>query len=41
MTQYTFAVQGTHTLLNGQAFLVKGLRCSNALISDAATRGVL
>ena len=32
-----FSVQGTKTLLNGPEFLVKGLRCSNALISDAAT----
>jgi hypothetical protein len=37
MTQYKFTAQGTQTLLNGKAFLVKGLRCSNALISDAAT----
>jgi hypothetical protein len=32
-----FHVQSAVTLLNGRAFLVKGLRCSNALISDAAT----
>jgi hypothetical protein len=37
MGQTKFTVQGTQTLLNGQASLVKGLRCSNALISDAAT----
>jgi hypothetical protein len=36
MGQTQFTVQGTQTLLNGQACLVKGLRCSNALISDAA-----
>ena len=34
MTQNLFAVQGTQTTLNGQPFLVKGLRCSNALLSD-------
>ena len=37
MGQSRFTVQGTCTLLNGREFLVKGLRCSNALISDAAT----
>jgi hypothetical protein len=37
MTQHRFSVHGTETYLDGQPFLVKGLRCSNALISDAAT----
>jgi gamma-glutamyltranspeptidase/glutathione hydrolase len=32
--RYVFTVDGTKTLLNGQEILVKGLRCSNALISD-------
>jgi hypothetical protein len=37
MGQNRFSVQGTRTLLNGREFLVKGLRCSNALISGPAT----
>ena len=32
--RYTFTVRGNKTCLNGQNILVKGLRCSNALISD-------
>ncbi len=35
--KYAFSVRGTKTYLNGQEILVKGLRCSNALISDEAT----
>jgi len=35
--RYVFSVEGTKTLLNGQEVLVKGLRCSNALISDEST----
>ena len=35
--RYAFTVEGTKTLLNGQEVLVKGLRCSNALISDEST----
>jgi hypothetical protein len=31
---YVFTVRGEKTYLNGEEFLVKGLRCSNALISD-------
>ena len=31
---YTFTIKGEKTYLNGKEFLVKGLRCSNALISD-------
>jgi len=34
---YVFTVKGEKTYLNGQEFLVKGLRCSNALISDKTT----
>jgi len=33
-SRYTFTVRGDKTYLNGQNILVKGLRCSNALISD-------
>jgi len=33
-SRYTFTVRGDKTYLNGQKILVKGLRCSNALISD-------
>ncbi len=34
---HVFSVQGEKTYLNGTPFLVKGLRCSNALISDETT----
>lgn len=34
---YVFTVRNEKTYLNGQEFLVKGLRCSNALISDETT----
>ena len=34
---YVFTVKGEKTYLNGHEFLVKGLRCSNALISDGTT----
>ena len=37
MGRNVFTVRGTETLLNGSGFLAKGLRCSNALISDAKT----
>ena len=33
-SRYAFTVRGDKTYLNGQDILVKGLRCSNALISD-------
>ena len=36
MRTHRLSVEGTQTLLDGQPFLVKGLRCSNALVSDAA-----
>jgi hypothetical protein len=39
--KHTFSVQGTKTLLDGKDLLVKGLRCSNALISDAATEELI
>ena len=34
---YVFTVRGEKTCLNGREILVKGLRCSNALISDQET----
>lgn len=34
--QHVFSVEGERTLLDGRPFLVKGLRVSNALFSDAA-----
>jgi len=33
-SKYVFTVRGDKTYLNGQKILVKGLRCSNALVSD-------
>lgn len=38
---YIFSVSGDQVLLNGKAFKVLGLRCSNALISDATTRELI
>ena len=38
---YAFTVRGDKTFLNGQEFLVKGLRCSNALISDQTTQDLI
>ena len=35
-SRYTFAVRGEKTCLNGREILVKGLRCSNALVSEKA-----
>ena len=35
MTQHVFSVRGARTYLNDREFLAKGLRCSNALKSDA------
>lgn len=40
-SRYTFTIRGEETLLNGQPFLVKGLRCSNALISDTAANELI
>jgi hypothetical protein len=36
-----FSVRGGQTLLDGRAFLVKGLRVSNALISDGAANDLI
>ena len=36
-----FTVQGNKTYLNGREILVKGLRCSNALISDSETNELI
>ena len=41
MTQHVLIVHGTKTYLNGQECLIKGLRCSNALISDATTEQLI
>lgn len=35
--EHVFSVRGAQTLFDGRPFLVKGLRVSNALISDSAT----
>lgn len=40
-SQYVFAVKGDQALINGKPFKVLGLRCSNALISDATTRQLI
>ena len=39
--KYVFWVKGTKTYLNGQEILVAGLRCSNALYSEGATRDLI
>jgi hypothetical protein len=38
---YVFTVRGEKTFLNRQEILVKGLRCSNALISDRTTQDLI
>ncbi len=38
---YAFTVRGDKTCLNGREFLVKGLRCSNALVSDDTTKELI
>ena len=38
---YAFTVRGEKTFLNDRALLVKGLRCSNALISDRTTQELI
>ncbi|UCD49142.1 MAG: hypothetical protein JSW27_16605 [Phycisphaerales bacterium] len=38
---YVFSVRGEKTYLSGTPLLVKGLRCSNALISDAAAQELI
>ncbi len=40
-SENVFSVRGSETLLNGQAIKVVGLRCSNALISDATTQQLI
>jgi hypothetical protein len=39
--EHVFGIDGTRLLLNGQAFKVIGLRCSNALISDVTTQTLI
>ncbi len=39
--RHVFSVEGKETYLNGKPFLVIGLRCSNALISDATTDALI
>ncbi|NJO69169.1 MAG: hypothetical protein HC830_07710 [Bacteroidetes bacterium] len=39
--KYVFSVKGTKTYLNGQEILVVGLRCSNALYSEEATKDLI
>jgi len=38
---HAFTLRGDKTCLNGREFLVKGLRCSNALISDEETQELI
>jgi len=38
---YVFSIRGDRTYLNDAPILVKGLRCSNALLSDAATQELI
>ena len=38
---YAFTIRGERTFLNDRALLVKGLRCSNALISDRTTQELI
>jgi hypothetical protein len=40
-SRYAFTAGGDETYLNSQRILVKGLRCSNALISDRATNELI
>jgi len=39
--EHVFSVEGKKTYLDGREFLVIGLRCSNALISDETTRQLI
>jgi hypothetical protein len=41
MSQHVFSVSAGRTLLDGQPFLARGLRCSNALLSDATTEDLI
>lgn len=38
---YAVSIDGEQILLNGQPFTVKGLRCSNALVTDAPTDSLI
>lgn len=39
--KYVFSVKGTKTYLNGHEILIAGLRCSNALFSEEATKDLI
>jgi hypothetical protein len=39
--QYVFDVQGTRLVLNGRDFKILGLRCSNALVSEATAQELI
>jgi hypothetical protein len=39
--RYVFSVSGTKTLLNGQAFQARGLRTSNALVTDQTAAALI
>ena len=41
MARHRFSVSGTATLLDNRSFLVRGLRCSNALVTDAASESLI
>lgn len=41
MSRNVFGVRGTHTTLNGRPLLVKGLRCSNGLLSEGSTQELI
>lgn len=39
--QYVFSIKDTELYLNGRQFKIIGLRCSNALVSDKTTAGLI
>jgi len=41
VTRHRFSVSGTETLLDNRPFVVRGLRCSNALVTDAASDSLI
>ncbi|MCJ7548192.1 MAG: hypothetical protein MUQ30_00735, partial [Anaerolineae bacterium] len=41
MTQHRFSVSGIETLLDSRPLVVRGLRCSNALVRDAASDSLI
>ncbi len=41
MGKYRFEVRGDKTCLNGEEFLARGLRCSNALLSGSVTEDMI